>query len=124
MLNYLKNEIREFSERQFGNRMGKDAIGPLNHLKEEVDELIEAITLMHEPLPEPTLEKAREQQHNEEEEWADCLLLLLDAFRIRYGNDVSFNKLLHFSLNKLEVIKKREWDKEPNEDGIYRSKKP
>jgi hypothetical protein len=48
---------------------------------------------------------------------------LLDAFRIRYGNDVSYNKLLHFALNKLEVIKKREWESEPDENGIYRSKK-
>lgn len=108
MLNYLKDEIKEFSEGQFGVREGRAAIGPLNHLKEEIDELIEIVG---------------EGGIDEEEEWADCLLLLLDAFRIRYGNDTSFNKLLHFSLNKLEVIKKRDWDDEPNEDGIFRSKK-
>ena len=109
MIDYLKTEITKFSDNQFGPRT--DPRGPLNHLKEEVVELIDSIELVpHDP-------------HNEEEEWADCLLLLLDAFRIRYGNDVSYNKLLHFALNKLEVIKKREWDKEPDKDGVYRSKK-
>jgi len=109
MLNYLKDEIKDFSEGQFGPRT--DPRGPLNHLKEEVNELIDSI------------EKVPHDPHNEEEEWADCLLLLLDAFRIRHGNDVSFNKILHFSLNKLEVVKKREWSKEPDENGVYHSKK-
>jgi len=106
MLNYLKDEIRDFSEEKFGPRT--NASGPLHHLKEEVDELIEA-------LGKGGIE--------EEEEWADCLLLLLDAFRIRYGNDTSYNKLLHFALNKLEVIKKRDWDVEPDANGVYKSKK-
>ena len=104
MLNYLKEEIKKFSDGTFGPR--SDPRGPLNHLKEEVIELIESI-----------------DKDNEEEEWADCLLLLLDAFRIRYGNDVSFNKLLYFALNKLEIVKKREWNKEPDENGIFRRKK-
>lgn len=108
MLEYLKEEIREFSESQFGTRYGAEAKGPLNHLKQEVDELLEA------------LGKGGKE---EEEEWADCLLLLLDAFRIRYGNNVSFNKLLHFALSKLDVIKKREWDKVPDENGVFHSKK-
>lgn len=106
MLNYLKEEIKEFSEGHFGKRT--DASGPLHHLKEEVDELIESLG---------------KGGTEEEEEWADCLLLLLDAFRIRYGNDTSYNKLLHFALNKLEVIKKRDWDVEPDENGVYKSKK-
>lgn len=104
MIDYVKAEIAKFSDEQFGIR--SDPSGPLNHLKEEVVELIEAIG-----------------KNNEEEEWADCMLLLLDAFRIRYGNDVSFNKLLHFCLNKLDVIKKRVWDKEPDENGVFHSKK-
>lgn len=126
MLNYLKDEIKEFSEGQFGPR--SDPRGPLNHLKEEVEELIDAIeknkrwVSMGDHKIYPTEEELT-LIHAEEEEWADCLLLLLDAFRIRYGNDVSFNKLLHISLNKLEVVKKREWNKKPNEDGIFRSKK-
>ena len=108
MLNYLKEEIQEFSEKSFGVRNGVEAKGPLNHLKEEVDELIEA------------LGKGGKE---EEEEWADCLLLFLDAFRIRYGNSTSYNKLLYYALNKLDVIKKRNYDKEPDENGIFRRKK-
>ena len=123
MLNYLKNEIKEFSEGQFGPRT--DPRGPLNHLKAEVIELIDAIdknprVYSTTNSSSPNNESA---QYNEEEEWADCLLLLLDAFRIRYGNDVSYNKLLHFALSKLEVVKKREWDSEPDEYGVYHSKK-
>ena len=108
MLNYLKEEIIDFSESQFGVRKGTECRGPLNHLKLEVEELIEVIG---------------EGGKEEEEEWADCLLLLLDAFRIRYGNETSYNKLLHFALNKLDVIKKREWNKEPDENGVFSSKK-
>jgi len=123
MLDYLKNEIKNFSDGQFGPRT--DPTGPLNHLKEEVIELIESIDVvnLYEPGEFCDFEEYQKDKHNEEEEWADCLLLLLDAFRIRYGNDVSYNKLLHFSLNKLEIIKKREWDKEPDENGVYHSKK-
>jgi hypothetical protein len=106
MLNYLKDEIRDFSEEKFGVRT--DASGPLHHLQEEVEELIDVLG---------------KGGLAEEEEWADCLLLLLDAFRIRYGNDTSFNKLLHFALNKLDVIKKRDWDVEPDENGVYHSRK-
>ena len=97
MIDYLKTEISEFSDNQFGIRT--DPRGPLNHLKEEVIELIDSIEEVNQVasdvvVPEPG--ELEELRHNEEEEWADCLLLLLDAFRIRYGNDVSYNKLLHF----------------------------
>lgn len=123
MLDYLKTEIKEFSEGQFGPR--SDPRGPLNHLKAEVIELIDAINENVAVSSDDLFkyEEKLELEHAEEEEWADCLLLLLDAFRIRYGNDTSFNKLLHFSLNKLEVVKNREWDVEPDKDGVYHSKK-
>jgi hypothetical protein len=104
MIDYVKTEIGKFSDKQFGIRT--DPRGPLNHLKEEVEELLEAIG-----------------QENEEEEWADCVLLLLDAFRIRYGDDTSFNKLLHFALNKLDVLKQREWEEDPDMKGVFRHKK-
>ena len=104
MIDYVKTEIAKYSDEHFGKRTSP--LGPLNHLKLEVEELIEAIG-----------------KENEEEEWADCMLLLLDAFRIRYGDDVSFNKLLHFSLNKLDAMKEREWDKEPDEKGIFHRKR-
>lgn len=122
MLNYLKEEIKEFSDGQFGIRT--DPRGPLNHLKEEVIELIDSINEVDQLDPEFTdSELYTKAKKNEEEEWADCLLLLLDSFRIRYGDGVSFDKLIHFSLNKLNVIKTREWETEPDENGIYHSKK-
>lgn len=104
MIDYVKTEIGKFSDEKFGIRT--NPAGPLNHLKEEVQELLDAIG-----------------KENEEEEWADCILLLLDAFRIRYGNDISFNKLLHFALNKLDVLKEREWDEDPDQNGVFRHKK-
>jgi hypothetical protein len=124
MLDYLKNEIKEFSEGQFGPRTNPR--GPLNHLKAEVIELIDSIDDVDQMTPRDQVLESKKWEtlkHSEGEEWADCLLLLLDAFRIRYGNDVSYNKLLHFALNKLEVVKTREWDKEPDKEGVYHSKK-
>lgn len=102
MLDYLKEEIIRVSDKNFKRT---DPHGMINHLKLEVQELAEAIG-----------------KENEEEEWADCILLLLDAFRVRYGNDVSFNKLLHFALNKLEKVDKREWSEHPDENGIFHKK--
>jgi len=108
MLNYLKEQIQDFSETKFGKRSRIQAKGPLNHLKEEIQELLDVLG---------------NDGWKEEEEWADCLLLLLDAFRIRYRNETSFNKLLHFALIKLEIIKKRKYDDDPDENGVYHSKK-
>jgi hypothetical protein len=102
MLDYLKEEIIRVSEKHFKRT---DPSGMLNHLKLEVQELSEAIG-----------------KDNEEEEWADCVLLLLDAFRVRYGDDVSFNKLLHFALNKLDKVDKRNWSEQPDENGIFHKK--
>lgn len=106
MIDYVKTEIANYSDKNFGIRT--DASGPLNHLKKEVEELLEVLG-----------KGGRE----EEDEWADCILLLLDAFRIRYGNDTSFNKILHFALNKLDAIKDREWDSKPDKDGVFHRKR-
>ena len=99
MLDYLKEEIIRVSEKNFKRT---DPHGIINHLKLEVQELSEAIG-----------------KENEEEEWADCVLLLLDAFRVRYGDDISFNKLLHLALNKLDKVYKRKWSEHPDENGIF-----
>jgi hypothetical protein len=123
MLNYLKEEIKEFSEGQFGVRT--DPRGPLNHLLEEVKELIDSIEEVDQYDYSGLFEKEdyEKAKRSEEEEWADCFLLLLDSFRIRYGNGVSYNKLIQFSLNKLKILKEREWESEPDENGVYHSKK-
>lgn len=106
MLKKLKEEIKTISEEKFGKR--KDASGPLNHLKEEIEELLDV------------LGKGGKE---EEDEWADCLLLLLDAWRIRYGNWPSYNHYIKMCLNKLEVVKSRKYDNKPDKDGIFRRDK-
>lgn len=100
----LKEKIKNFSEGAFGKRSGIQASGPLNHLKRELDELLEVLGNGGE---------------NEEEEWADCLLLLLDAWRIRYGNWTSYYKFLDMAENKLNIIKERNWNKEPDSEGVF-----
>jgi hypothetical protein len=48
-------------------------------------------------------------------EWADCFLLFLDA-AWRQGHSV--DDLVEFGMKKLEVNKKRKWNK--SNDGHYR----
>ena len=103
MIDYVKTEIGKFSDEKFGIRT--NPAGPLNHLKEEVRELLDAIG-----------------KENEEEEWADCLLLLIDAFRIRYGTDTHTEKLLKFSIDKLYKLYEREWEEDPDTKGVFRHK--
>lgn len=91
----LKEKIKEFSESRFGKSENRDLKGILMHLKEEVDELIESIE--------------ENDPDNEKEEWGDCILLLLDAFRIRYGNWTSYNHLFQMAADKLDKIEDREW---------------
>ena len=52
---------------------------------------------------------------NDELEWADCFLLLLDAAR-RKGH--SLDDLIKFANTKLEINKKRSWVKDNN--GIFK----
>jgi len=85
----LLNEQSEWSQRTFGSDSERGPIGPLKHLKKEVEEAIEA--------------------HGSTEynvELADCFLLLLDATR-RSG--LSFGDLVRLSLEKMEVNKSRVW---------------
>lgn len=93
--------IGEFSDKQFGIR--SNPAGPLNHLKEEVQELIDAVG-----------------KENEEEEWADCILLLLDAYRIRYGEKATSEKLEKMAYNKLYILHTRKWEEDPDQDGVFR----
>lgn len=92
----------EFSNKTFG--VNRSFIGPLNHLKKEIKEVIESNNSdIHDP-------------HNGAlMEFADCLLLLLDAFRLRHP-DLTPQDLLRTCLNKIKINEKREWGK-PNSDG-------
>lgn len=88
-------ERNKFSGETFGSPEERDCMGPLYHLREEIDELID--------------------NPNDTSEWADCLLLLLDA-AWRKGH--TFDELVGFAMAKLEVNKKRTWEKSVN--GIYK----
>jgi predicted house-cleaning noncanonical NTP pyrophosphatase (MazG superfamily) len=52
---------------------------------------------------------------NDEAEWADCFLLLLDAAR-RKGHSV--DDLVKFANAKLEINKARSWKQ--NENGVFK----
>jgi dATP/dGTP diphosphohydrolase len=83
-----------FSSKTFGTPEVRDCMGPLHHLKKEIVELIE--------------------NPDDESEWADCLLLLLDA-AWRKGH--TLQDLFDFAEAKLKVNKKRKWKKGKN--GVY-----
>lgn len=85
----------EFSNGTFGTPEERGCLGPLHHLQEEVKELID--------------------NPNDEAEWADCFLLLLDAAR-RKGHSV--DDLVKFANAKLEINKARSWKQ--NENGVFK----
>lgn len=85
----------EFSFSTFGSPETRGPIYPLRHLAKEVQELL--------------------ANPDDEMEWADCFLLLLDAAR-RKGYSV--DDLMNFALKKLEINRERKWNKQP--DGTYR----
>lgn len=87
-LDQLMKEIESFSDNAFGNPTQRNELGPLHKLKDELDELIAKTDDTH--------------------EWADCMLLLLDAAR-RKG--FTPEQLFGFCLEKLEINKTRRWVK-------------
>ena len=84
-------EIESFSDSAFGNPSERNELGPLYKLKDELDELIAKT--------DDTLE------------WADCMLLLLDAAR-RKG--ITPEQLFGYCLEKLEINRGRKWIKTGN----------
>jgi hypothetical protein len=93
--NSFCKDRNEFSRKTFGTPEERSSIYPLQHLQEEINEVIE----------EPT----------DPMEWADCFLLFLDA-AWRQGHSV--DDLVEFGMKKLEINKKRKWNK--SNDGHYR----
>ncbi len=88
----LQDEIASWSDATFGS--GRTPSIPLHHLAKEVQELIET--------------------PNDRMEYADCLILLLDAYRM-YGG--STDDLINACWEKLETNRKREWGT-PDENGV------
>ena len=100
-LNELKDKAADFSDRTFGSKNPTTA--PIHHLVEEVEELLECLENGTDPL----------------DEFADCFLMLVDAFRKYYGNDVDMQKLIDACSDKLDVCETREWGK-PDEKGVFK----
>lgn len=88
----LQNEIAKWSDATFGT--GRPASRPLHHLAKEVQEVIAA--------------------PDDKVEYADCLILLLDAYRMAGG---SADELIDTAFKKLEINKWRGWGT-PDENGV------
>ena len=105
----LQNNIAEWSDSAFGT--DDRTIGILNHLKEEVDEVIEAKQDFEEKLDGLTQQKMAS-------EFADCLILLLDAAR---KSDLNTDLLMQAAEHKMHINRNREW-KPANEQGYHKHK--
>lgn len=92
-------EAAHFSNKTFGDEFERGPEGPINHLKKEVDELLECPLDRH--------------------EYADCFLLLVDAYRRAGGNIYDLLKAVE---EKIKINKSREWG-EPDEYGVINHKK-
>ena len=99
--NELRDKAVTFSDGTFGK--GRQAKAPIHHLVEEVQELLDALKNEEDP----------------EMEFADCFLLLIDAFRMHYGNDVDMQKLIDAASKKLDICFQRKWG-EPDKNGVVR----
>lgn len=87
-------EHAEFSDKTFGK--SRSFYGPLQHLQKEVKELLE--------------------NPSDDHEYADCLLLLIDAYRRKGG---TAHRLLNACFEKLEINKERKWPDQPDENGVF-----
>ena len=86
MLRKIADEQSEWSQATFGSDQERGPLGALRHLEKE----------------------AREAQQcpDDPTEYADCLLLIIDAAR-RAG--FTIDELLRHTWDKLQVCKQREW---------------
>lgn len=88
LLHHIATEQAEWSQATFGSDQERGPTGALLHLEKEAREALEA--------------------PNDVTEFADCLLLILDASR-RAGFDTAY--LLAQTYQKLQVCKQRKWPK-------------
>lgn len=88
----LQNDTGEWSDSVFG--ANRSPLAPLHHLKDEVEETISC--------PRDVME------------YADCLILLIDAFRMAGG---TADNLVEAAFIKLEINKNRIWG-EPDINGV------
>ena len=124
-------ELQEWSDAKFGAK-GR-TISSLNHLKEEVCELIEALQMLDNfegeghlnnsdrnggdvILTEKSAAERAQLQHNVSREYADCFTLLIDSVS---HFPMTIDALLKHSKEKLEINKVRKW-LPPDKNGIIR----
>lgn len=88
----LQDEIAIWSDSTFGASRPENI--PLHHLAKEIQELITS--------------------PNDSMEYADCLILLLDAYRMTGGQA---DDLIETCYEKLEINRKRKWGT-PDENGV------
>lgn len=105
----LQNNIAEWSDQTFGS--DDRTIGILNHLKEEVEEVLEAKNNFEEN-PDGL------NQQRMASEFADCLILLLDAAR---KSDLNTDLLMQAAEYKMTINRNREW-KPANSQGYHKHK--
>lgn len=93
LLLLLAREQAEWSQRTFGTDQERGPLGALMHLEKE----------------------AREAQESPDDptEYADCLLLIIDAAR---RANIDAVQLLHHAYDKLQICKQRKWPKPTNLD--------
>lgn len=103
----LQNNIAEWSDKSFGTN--DRTIPILNHLKEEIEEVIVA-KINYEEGPTGQL------QHDMASEFADCLILLLDAAR---NSELNTDLLLQAAEYKMKINRDRKW-KPANEQGYHK----
>lgn len=87
-------ERAEWSEATFGPRHERGPIGPLMHLKKEIDEVL--------------------ANPGDITEYVDCIFLIEDA---AYRAGFSYYELMEALFEKLEINKKRKWGPR-SEDGV------
>ena len=88
----LQDEIGEWADETFGPKSSPRPA--LLHLQKEVQEVLD--------------------NPDDKVEYADCLMILLDAYRNAGG---TADELVAIAFNKLEVNKQREWGP-PDENGV------
>lgn len=104
----LQDDTSEWSDGQFGKR--RTAIPIVNHLKKEVLELSEALARWHNC---HTIDFQKNYKRLKGE-FADCLILLVDAAK---HENIDTNEMLKDAFEKLEINKLRKWG-EPDENGV------
>ncbi len=126
----LQFAASSFTDKAFGENRSPN--GALNHLHQEISEVfksIEALEEFHKTAPtelrgdgrdgdwsltSEALEKFIELRHEKIIEYADCLLLLLDAISCE---KLSVKVIVRAAYEKLEINKTRKWGT-PDANGI------